>query len=90
MNVFNCASCNPMPAPTAVAVSLPARGMGLVFLSNFVTVSFPEGNATVDSTGHCCVQGWHWALNPVSRQVVFREVAFDRDGTRFLGATDRP
>jgi hypothetical protein len=90
VNVFNCAACNPMSAPTPVTVSLPARGLGLVVLSSFATVSFPEGNATINSGSTCCFVGWHWALDPTSRQVIFRDVALDRDTTRSLGLTDRP
>jgi hypothetical protein len=90
VNVFTCAACNPMPAPTPVTVSLPARGLGFVVLSSFATVAFPEGNATITSNSTCCFLGWHWALDPTSHQVVFREVALDRDTTRPLSLADRP
>jgi hypothetical protein len=89
VDVFNCAGCSPMPAPTTVPVPLPARGMGLVFLSNFAG-AFPNGNATISSGATCCFVGWHWAINPTTRQAMFREVSLDRGTTRFLLPADRP
>ncbi len=54
VNVFDCAECSPMQAPTPVTVPLPGRGMGFVFLSTFGTVPFPEGNASINSGATCC------------------------------------
>jgi hypothetical protein len=89
VDVFACAGCSPMAAPLTVTVPLPPRGMGLVPLSSFAG-GFPDGNATIRSGGTCCFVGWHWALNPTTRQALFREVPLDRDTTRFLSVTDRP
>lgn len=90
VDVFDCQGCSPMPAPTPVKVPLLARGMGLVFLSNFVG-PFPNGgNATINSGGTCCFTGWHWAINVTTHQAIFREITLDRDTTRFLTPADRP
>jgi hypothetical protein len=85
-----CATCSFNPPTASLVVPLPARGMGIVMLSNFYTGTFPHGNATIRSGLTCCFVGWHWALNPTTHQALFREVSLDRDTTRFLAGTDRP
>jgi len=88
IDVRNCADCNPAPPPTTLVVPLPPRGMGTVILSDLPGGG--DGTATVSTGTTCCFLGWHWAINPTTRQAIFRELTLDRNATRSLGPADRP